>query len=145
MKEKVKKFYKNYKISPIQDICDNMTTQNNLGNLFNQINTLNDILTKTLPLNLLPFCRIGSIDQNKNQVILFVTDQQAYHILRSFSEHIIQAFYNNGFHFNSIITKVATVSHNPPKTKGITLDIKQKESLAKLAIALGKPEIIIDD
>lgn len=142
----MKQSAKKYKILPIQDICDNISTHNNLDDIFNQINKLNEILNKMLPLNLLPFCRIGSVDQNKNQVILFVTDQEAYHVLRNFSEHIIQAFYNNGFHFNSIITKVAKITNKPPqKNKNIRLDIKQRESLSKLAIALGKPEIIIDD
>ena len=168
MEEKQKTYFKSYKISNIQDICKNSPSINNLNDTFEQINHLNAILTHTLPEHLLQFCRIGSIDYDKNHVILFITDQQAYHILRNFSEHIIQSFYSKGFHFDAIITKVANpkpinsiiksqhnvklknYNNNNNSINGITdkaniNHTKRKDALIRLAIALGKPEIIIDD
>lgn len=160
MKENLNPYFKGYKISRIQEICDRLPISNNLKDIFNQLNTLNIILAKTLPEHLVKFCRIGAIDQEQNCVILFITDQQAYHILRNFSEHIIQSFYNHGFHFNSILTKIAKptslstaieqegknhLNLNNNKVNKEPTNQKRMEALSKLAIALGKPEIIIDN
>jgi hypothetical protein len=185
--EKLNPHYKHYKISRIQDICERLPSLHNLSDTFNKLNELNLILAQILPEHLVKFCRIGSFDYDRNCPILFVTDQQAYHILRNFSEHIIQSFYNKGFHFDSIITKVANQNtiagtsvprassasstitprqstnikqqNQPNNTTNRTNDTMNnyankneaddntlhRAALVKLAVALGKPELILDE
>ena len=80
---------------------------------FNNLNILNQILSAKLPDNLIPLCHVGAFD--KTTVVIFVTNQQALHILKGFSNQLLQAFYTANFAFDNLLLKVR-VSGNKTET-----------------------------
>jgi len=78
----------------------------NLRRTFAQLEVLNQILRKVLPANLTTTCHVGAIDYQKNTVVIFVSNQMAMHLLRNFTNDILQAFTNAHFAFDKILMRV---------------------------------------
>jgi hypothetical protein len=73
-------------------------------NIFHHLQILNNILTTTLPDNLTKFCHIGAFD--KKTVVLFVNNQSVVHLLNNQTNHILKAFYNANYNFDSLLVKI---------------------------------------
>ncbi len=78
--------------------------QYDFKNIFQHLQILNNILTTTLPDNLIKFCHIGAFD--KKTVVLFVTNQSVLHLLNSQTNHILNAFYNANYNFDNLLVKL---------------------------------------
>lgn len=78
--------------------------QYDFKNIFQHLQILNNILTTTLPDNLTKFCHIGAFD--KKTVVLFVNNQSVLHLLNSQTNHILKAFYNANYNFDSLLVKL---------------------------------------
>ena len=61
---------------------------NSLNRTFNDLDNLNKILYSVLPGHLQNTCHIGAIDTDAETVVLFVSNQQSFHLVRNFNEAI---------------------------------------------------------
>lgn len=119
--------------SSIKSTCETLT----------QINV---ILVKCIPEEYVHLCHFGSIDEKQNVAILFIDNQQIFHTLRTMSEHILRILSNHNFNFNGILFKVKNNQRNiDTSIKYKKLSPTAREKLSKLAISIGKPELIYDD
>ncbi len=107
---------------------------------------MNIILAKCIPEQYIQLCHFGSIDEKQNVAILFINQQQIFHTLRTMSEHILRTLSNHNLNFNGILFKVKN-NHKDADTsiKYKKLTSTAREKLSKLAIKIGKPELILDD
>lgn len=121
----------------IEDIYQN--SGYNFNQTFNQLRILNQILQSKLPENLARFCHIGAFD--KSTVVIFVSNSQVIHLLNGLSNQILQAFYSANYSFDNLSIKIRIPTNQARHTETNTPD---KEKLAKLAQAIGKPELIKD-
>lgn len=115
---------------------------NHLNKTFKNLDDLNKILREVLPHHLHNACHIGAIDTNAETVVLFVSNQQSFHLVRNFNEAILNALIKSNFNFQKILVRVSV--HHPEADiiyRG-ELDPKRKASLGKLANEIGKPELI---
>lgn len=116
----------------------------NIGK-FNQtfriLGKLNQILEQILPAHLKTNCHIGAIDERENIVVLYVTNQQLFHIIRNFSNTILSEFANNNFHFDKLLIRNSIVIQKALHRKD-PLNSSAREKLSQLANEIGKPEII---
>lgn len=116
----------------------------NIGELnktFGILNKLNQLLEKILPPNLSSNCHIGAIDQAENIAVLYITQQQLFHVIRNFSNNILQEFANNNFHFDKLLirNKVTTKKSFHAKEQ---LDNDLRDKISQIANEIGKPDII---
>ncbi len=133
------------KFKQIGQFYPSTLTLSNLRTTFESIANLNQILYKQLPEYLVPFCHVGAIDEAKNILVIFVNNQQVLHIIKNMSDTILHAFYIAHYSFDKILIRVSVSNSSTPKIKRPPLTQKVKEKLCELAIAIGKPELIIDD
>lgn len=97
--------------SPFQSIEQiYQSGQYDFKHVFNSLNTLNKILAENLPDNLASCCHVGAID--KSTVVIFVTNQQALHILNGYSNKLLQVFYNANFSFENLLLKTRISKNN---------------------------------
>ena len=129
----------------------NINTFGNLtGNLkqfnstYETLEELNQLLKLYLPPHLAKFCHIGAIDLDKNWVVLFASEQQAYHTLHNMAHPILQYLAKHNYNFDSILIKVRQYS-KPHDSSGKykRLDSKYKNKLKEMAAEINKPELII--
>jgi hypothetical protein len=120
----------------------NADTLNSLNRTFNLLDSLNQILYQTIPLNLHNACHIGAVNMDEATVVLFATNQQAFHLIKNFSDLILHTFNQHNFNFQKIIIKIRISYPNNNIISPKKLDQKSKNQLKKLANALGKPELI---
>ena len=116
----------------------------NIGGLnktFRILNKLNQILEKILPPNLSGNCHIGAIDQAENIDVLYITQQQLFHVIRNFSNNILQEFANNNFHFDKLLIRNKVTTRRSPQSKEL-LNKNSREKLSQIANEIGKPDII---
>ena len=132
------------KFNQINEIYDATNNSNRLKHTFEDLSNLNQILRSKLPDNLIALCRVGAIDVEKSIVVIFVNNSQILHIIKSMSNTLLQSFYAANYSFNNLMVKVA-IRDTPSPSKRRHLDPKLKSKLSELAIAIGKPEIIIDE
>lgn len=116
----------------------------NIGELnktFRILNKLNQILEKTLPPNLSCNCHIGAIDRAENIAVLYITQQQLFHVIRNFSNKILQEFTNNNFHFDKLLIRNKVTTRRSSQSKEL-IDKSSREKLSQIANEIGKPDII---
>ena len=127
------------KVSQFSEI--KISTQlKDLNKSFKILDTLNNILKQIIPPYLHNSCHIGAIDDEV--VVLFVSNQAAYHLLRNFSDIILNKFSNNNFDFKKILIKLAEPHQDNTKVYRGKLNNRSLEKLKALAQEIGKPELI---
>lgn len=134
----------------ITEFC-NPSYSSNLDSLtqlkynFRKLDQLNQILAKSLPEHLGNTCHVGAIDIVKSIVVIFVSNQQSFHLLRNLNNHILQAFSRENFSFDKILMKVGQYKNNNKKDSFElkNIDGERKEKLAQLALLINKPELIM--
>ena len=112
---------------------------------FASLAALNQILHRHVPENLAPLCHVGAIDSAKSIIVVFVTQPQVLHILKGMSDQLLHAFYAANYPFDKIMLKVSITTAAAKIVKRPALSPQARIKLGELAIAIGKPEIIIDD
>lgn len=115
---------------------------NFLNRSFKDLDNLNKILREVLPHHLQSTCHIGAIDTDAETVVLFVSNQQSFHLIRNFNEAILNALRKSNFNFQKILVRVSVPRSEVDIVYRGELDPKRKESLKKLANEIGKPELI---
>ena len=110
---------------------------------FASLADLNQILHRNIPENLTPLCHVGAIDPAKSIIVVFVTQPQVLHILKGMSDKLLHAFYAANYPFDKIMLKVSITSAAPKIIKRPALSQQAKTRLGELALAIGKPELII--
>mgnify|MGYP000019247650 CR=1 FL=1 len=131
-------------INDIQNIYQNSRQFNTLQDKFYLLDQLNNILKEVLPIELSRYCHIGAVDETKNLLILFITNSTSANLIKSLGNKILQTYTNHGFMFDGIITRITIKTEANNSTKYRRLTPKEKQQLEKLAILIGKPELIID-
>ena len=123
------------KFLSIEDIYQNSSYDFN--RTFNQLHILNQILQSKLPDNLSKFCHVGAFD--KTTVVIFVSNSQVIHLLNGLSNQILQAFYSANYSFDNLSIKIRIPTN---QVRHIEKNSADKEKLARLASAIGKPELV---
>ncbi len=111
----------------------------------NQLDEINHALYECIPEEYAQFCHFGSIDYNKNIIVLFILEQQIFHIMRSMNDHILQHLARHNFNFDAILFKIKY--HKEPRQQEVKykqLDAMTKEKLTILANLINKPELVLD-
>ena len=112
---------------------------------YETLEELNQLLKSYLPPHLAKHCHIGAIDSDKNWVVLFVSEQQAYHTLHNMAHPILQYLAKHNHDFDSILIKVRQyAAKHDLSEKYKFLDSKYKTKLKEMAAEINKPELIID-
>ena len=75
---------------------------------FYHLKILNNILSATLPDNLIQFCHIGAFDSKT--VVLFVNNSSVLHLLNGQSNNLLQAFYNANYNFDNLLIKLRIIN-----------------------------------
>lgn len=101
--------------SSVSEINDKSNPFGRVGNLLGIITELNKTLQLIIPQNLAKLCHIGAIDLNKSMVVIFVHDQQVYHLVYNIAQKILHGLNQQHFKFDNILIKVGRYSgnHNP--------------------------------
>ena len=94
----------NYKISDTDDLFYNLPYK--IQNNFFTLLQINQVLSQLVPEHLIEYCHFGAIDNDKNHIILFILNNELHHILKNYSEHILQGLQKHGFMFDGLIIKV---------------------------------------
>src|SRR3990167_3708086 len=97
-----------------------LTSLTQLKSNFLKLDQLNQILANILPANLVGTCHVGAIDEEKNIVVLFISNQQSFHLLRNLNNHILQAFTEKHFAFDKILMKVGQYNNQTSSNKNTT-------------------------
>lgn len=120
------------------------TKENNLQNFFDYLKLLNKYLGEVLPTNLFNLCNIGSIDQERNFLIIFINDQHASNLIRQYGNEILSYFSQKNLYFDGIIYKMHYNKEINIKKKNnqLQIDSLKSEAMKKLALAINMPEII---
>jgi hypothetical protein len=149
--------HKTRPFTTLTDLYGGSALLDSLKEKFALLDNLNQKLKQFIPNNLVNLCHIGAIEERRNLLVIFVTDQQALYLLKSMSNHILQSFVQCGFDFDGILLKVQLYkSQSSISQAGNTVDETEanitykrlssatKVRLAKLAQAIGKPELLVD-
>ena len=132
------------KFQQIDQIYHAANTLSGFKSTFDYLSNLNHILHKYLPEHLAPLCHVGAIDQTKHIVVVYVSDQQILHIIKNLSETLLHAFYAANCPFDKLLVKVTLTNSSSKMVRQKPLNPRMKAKLGELAIAIGKPELIID-
>lgn len=118
--------------------------EDNLQNFFDYLKLLNKYLGEVLPINLFNLCNIGSIDQERNFLVIFINDQHASSLIRQYGNEILSYFSQKNLYFDGIIYKMHYNKEITIKKKNNQLQIDElkSEAMKKLALAINMPEII---
>jgi hypothetical protein len=129
-------------INKFANLTDNLKQFNST---YQTLEELNQILKLYLPEHLVKFCHIGAIDIDKNWVVLFVSEQQAYHTIHNMAHPILQHLSKHNHSFDSILIKVRQYkAQHDSSEKYKQLDSKYKNKLKEIAAEINKPELIIN-
>lgn len=142
---KIKMAY-NKKFKDIPGIYTKNKSFSSLKATCDYLDELNKILFTCIPEQYAKMCHFGAIDSEKNVAILFISEQQAFHILRTMSEHILNGLLRNNFNFSGILFKVKKYqkdSAHKPHYK--TLPETTKNKLLSLAKLVGKENLAINN
>lgn len=121
----------------------NLPWLNKLTINIQKLDQLNLILSDNLDPKFIPYCHVGAIDENKNQLIVYAENNHILHILENLSNHILRVMYEHNFSFDSILikTKIQQYKNNTTiKYKNLSPEIKAK--LKELSLRIGKPELV---
>lgn len=131
------------KLSTLQFSEINSNNLNYLHKAFKELDGLNKILKSILPLYLHNTCHIGAIDEDSEIVVLFVSNQQSFHLIRNFNEAILNALIKSNFNFQKILIRISDPRPENSIIYRGELDSRRKEKLLKLATEIGKPEMVL--
>ena len=137
--------YYSRKFRGLNSIYDNASILSSVKNTCEYLDQLNQILHQSIPEHYQEMCHFGAVDTENNVAILFISEQQVFHILRTMSEHILRALNQQSFNFEGILFKVKNYRNQidiTPKYKVLPLLTKNK--LTALANIIGKPELVLD-
>lgn len=134
----------NRKFLDIDQIYQNTNQLKDFKSIFAHLEKLNKILRDNLPDNLRNLCHVGAYDNDKSIVVVYVESQQALHILKGFSDKLLQHFYMENYSFNNILLKVRIQNTLHPK-QNPPIDSKKREQLMRLAKEIGKPDLVLDE
>jgi hypothetical protein len=137
--------YKSKKFKDLGNICQNSKILSSIQNTCEYLDELNQILIKCIPPQYINLCHFGAVDIDRNIAILFVKEQQVFHILRTMSEHILRTLSKHNFSFNGILYQLKKYrKHHVPSISYKNLSEKEKDQLRKFAALIGKPELVIE-
>lgn len=128
-------------------IYEDMSELNYLRANCDKLDQLNKILQEIIPKHLVKHCHFGAIDIDKNILVLFISTQEAFIVLRHFSGVILDKLSENGYLFDGLLTKIANyprslmLEHEKKETEEIKDEVK-REKLRRLAELVGKPELV---
>lgn len=137
--------YKSKKFKDLGNICQESKILSSIQNTWEYLDELNQILITCIPPQYTKLCHFGAVDNDRNIAILFVKDQQVFHILRTMSEHILRTLATHNFSFNGILYQLKKYRERYDSSISYkSLPEKEKNQLRKFANLIGKPELIID-
>ena len=132
------------KFKQIDQLYRSAHTLSGFKSTFDYLSSLNQILRKYLPEHLADLCHVGAIDPAKHIAVIYVSNQQILHIIKNMSETLLHAFYAANCPFDKLLVKVSLTNSSSKKIQHKPLEPALKAKLGELAIAIGKPELIID-
>lgn len=118
-------------------------TLQNIKESISQLELMNGKIHQQLP-HLKDIAHCGAVDYIANTVVIFVKNNAAMYQVNNLISSIEDILKSNGFFFDQFLVKVNPNNTNKlkPKSKPKSLTIQQMYSLKKIAVAIGKPELI---
>ena len=118
----------------------------NIREVTHELQQINKILAN-YSTDFLNFCHAGAIDYPNDTLVLYCNNNASFHKINQQVPYVRGYLENNGINFHKILIKVRPLAHLPinnrKKTKKELTD-KQKEMLAKFAIAINRPDLLKD-
>ncbi|MBY0378998.1 MAG: hypothetical protein K2P99_01210 [Burkholderiales bacterium] len=138
--------YRSRKFRGLDIIYNNAINLSSVKNTCEYLDQLNQILHQSIPEHYKELCHFGAVDTDNNIAILFISQPQVFHILRTMSEHILRRLNQHNFNFEGILFKVKNYRNKVDiKPKYKVLPTLTKNKLTALANIIGMPELVHDD